>query len=50
MQGDDTGDSARYGAANIFATRPPEPYKCPQTMLEEEWIGEEEVVDWLEGV
>jgi len=27
----------------------PEPEKCPQTVFEEEWVGEEEVVDWSKG-
>jgi len=49
MPRDDTGDSARYGAAHIFKTRLPEPEKCPQTLFEEEITEDVEMENWETG-
>ena len=47
---DQLADAMRYLLMHTYQSHPPEPKKCPQTLLEEELVGEEEEVDWSEGV
>jgi len=47
---DHLADAMRYLLMHTYQSYPPEPEKCPQTIFEEEIVGEEEIVDWLDGV